>query len=113
MTPGQAERSTHDVRHGTTSLFAALDVATGKVIGTCHRRHRHREFVRFPDEIDATVPAEDGATVHLVLDNDATHKTPAVRRWLARRPRFAVHVTPTSGSWLNQVERVLAEITAK
>lgn len=114
MTPGQAERGTHDyVRHGTTSLFAALDVATGKVIGRCHRRHRQQEFVKFLDEIDAAVPAEEGVTVHLVLDNYATHKAPAVRRWLARHPRFVVHFTPTSGSWLNQVERFFAEITAR
>lgn len=114
MTPGQAERGTHDyVRHGTTSLFAALDVATGKVIGQCHRRHRHQEFVKFLDEIDATVPHEEGVTVHLVLDNYATHKTPAVKRWLARHPRFVVHFTPTSGSWLNQVERFFAQITEK
>ncbi len=114
MTPGQAERGTHDyVRHGTTSLFAALDVATGKVIGRCHRRHRHQEFVRFLDEIDAAVPEDDGVTVHLVMDNYATHKTPAVKRWLARHPRFVVHFTPTSASWLNQVERFFAEITEK
>ena len=114
MTPGQVERGTHDyVRNGTTSLFAALDVATGKVIGRCHRRHRHQEFVRFLDEIDAAVPAEDGVTVHLVMDNDATHKTPAVKRWLARHPRFVVHFTPTSASWINQVERFFAEITEK
>jgi transposase len=114
MTPGQAERGTHDyVRHGTTSLFAALDVATGKVIGTCHRRHRHQEFVRFLAEVDAAIPPGDGVTVHLVMDNYATHKTPAVRRWLAKHPRFVVHFTPTSGSWLNQVERFFAEITEK
>ena len=114
MTPGQAERGTHDyVRHGTTSLFAALDVATGKVIGRCHRRHRQQEFVKFLDEIDAAVPAEEGVTVHLVLDNYATHKAPAVKRWLAKHPRFVVHFTPTSGSWLNQVERFFAEITEK
>lgn len=114
MTPGQAERGTHDyVRHGTTSLFAALDVATGKVIGRCHRRHRHQEFLKFLADIDAAVPAEDGVTVHLVMDNYATHKTPAVRRWLVRHPRFVVHFTPTSASWLNQVERFFAEITEK
>ena len=114
MTPGQAERGTHDyVRNGTTSLFAALDVATGKVIGKCHRRHRHQEFVRFLDEIDAAVPAEDGVAVHLVMDNYATHKTPAVKRWLAKHPRFVVHFTPTSASWINQVERFFAEITEK
>jgi transposase len=114
MTPGQAERGTHDyVRHGTTSLFAALDVATGRVIGRCHRRHRHQEFVKFLDEIDAAVPAEDGVTIHLVMDNYATHKTPAVKRWLARHPRFVVHFTPTSASWINQVERFFAEITER
>ena len=114
MTPGQAERGTHDyVRRGTTSLFAALDVATGKVIGQCQRRHRHQEFVKFLAAIDAAVPAEDGVAIHLVLDNYATHKTPAVKRWLARHPRFVVHFTPTSASWLNQVERFFAEITEK
>lgn len=114
LTPGQAERATHDyVRHGTTSLFAALDVATGKVIGKCQRRHQHQEFLKFLADIDAAVPVEDGVTVHLVMDNSATHKTPAVRKWLARRPRFVVHFTPTSASWLNQVERFFAEITEK
>ncbi|HEX4608860.1 MAG TPA: IS630 family transposase [Urbifossiella sp.] len=114
MTPGQVERGTHDdVRNGTTSRFAALNVAIGTVIGRCHRRHRHQEFVSFLDEIDAAVPAEDGVTVHLVMGNDATHKTPAVKRWLAEHPRFVVHVTPTSASWLHQVERFFAEITEK
>ena len=112
MTPGQAERGTHDYeRHGITSLFAALDVATGAVIGRCYRRHRQQEFVKFLDAIDAAVPEEDGVTVHLVLDNYGTHKTPRVKRWLARHPRFVVHFTPTGGSWLNQVERFFAEIT--
>ena len=114
MTPGQAERGTHDsVRRGTTSLFAALDVATGRAIGRCHRRHRHREFVKLPADIDAAVPHEEGVTIHLVMGNSATHKTPTVRRWLARRPRFVVHFTPTSGSWLNQAERFFAEITER
>jgi transposase len=114
MSPGQAERGTHDyVRHGTTSLFAALNVATGEVIGRCHRRHRQQEFVRFLDLIDAAVPAEDGVTVHIVLDNYGTHKTPRVKRWLLRHPRFVVHFTPTSASWLNQVERFFAEITER
>ena len=114
MTPAQAERGTHDyVRHGTTSLFAALDVATGQVIGKCHRRHRQQEFVAFLREIDAAVPYEEGVTVHLVMDNYATHKTPSVKRWLAARPRFVVHFTPTSASWLNQVERFFAEVTEK
>src|SRR5262245_9406271 len=112
--PGQAERHTHDyVRHGTTSLFAALEVATGKVIGTCYRRHRQQEFVRFLEEIDATLPVEEGVTIHLVLDNYQTHKTPRVKRWLQRHPRFVVHFTPTSASWLNQVERFFAELTEK
>jgi len=112
MSLGQAERGTHDyVRHGTTSLFAALDVATGKVIGRCLRRHRHQEFLKFLADIDATVPNEKGVTVHLILDNYATHKAPAVKRWLAKRPRFVVHFTPTSASWLNQVERFFARIT--
>jgi transposase len=114
MTPGQAERGTHDYeRHGVTSLFAALDVATGRVIGECHRRHRQQEFVKFLDTIDAAVPEEEGVTVHLILDNYATHKTAKVKRWLARHPRFVVHFTPSGGSWLNQVERFFAEITEK
>jgi transposase len=112
--PGQAERHTHDyVRHGTTSLFAALNVATGQVIGTCYRRHRHQEFVKFLEQIDSAVPVEEGVDVHLILDNYGTHKTPAVKRWLLRHPRFVVHFTPTSGSWLNLVERFFAEITEK
>ena len=114
MTPGQAERGTHDyVRHGTTSLFAALNVATGEVIGQCHRRHRQQEFVQFLDHIDATIPAIAGETIHVVMDNYGTHKTPRVKRWLARHPRFVIHFTPTSASWLNQVERFFAEITEK
>jgi transposase len=114
MTPGQAERGTHDyVRHGTTSLFAALNVATGRVVGHCHRRHRQQEFVKFLERIDAAIPPEEGMTVHLVMDNYGTHKTPRVKRWLARHPRFVVHFTPTSASWLNQVERFFAAITEK
>jgi transposase len=112
MRPGQVERRTHDyVRHGTTSLFAALDAQTGKVIGACHRRHRSVEFRKFLDTIDATVPAE--LDVHLVLDNYATHKTALIQRWLAQRPRFQVHFTPTSASWLNLVERWFAALTEK
>jgi transposase len=112
--PGQAERHTHDyARHGTTSLFAALDVATGKVIGKCYRRHRQQEFVRFLEEVDAAIPEEDGVAVHLVMDNYGTHKAPRVRRWLQRHPRYVVHFTPTSGSWLNQVERFFAEVTER
>lgn len=114
MTPGQAERGTHDyVRHGTTSLFAALNVATGAVIGKCHRRHRHQEFVRFLDHLDATLLKEPGVSIHLVLDNYATHKTPAVKAWLLRHPEYHLHFIPTSSSWLNQVERFFAEITEK
>jgi len=112
MRPGQAERRTHDyVRHGTTSLFAALDVATGRVIGECHRRHRSREFLRFLDTIDHTVPAD--LDIHLIMDNYGTHKTAQVRRWFARHPRFHVHFTPTSASWLNLVERWFATLTQK
>jgi transposase len=114
LTPGQAERGTHDYeRHGVTSLFAAFNVATGAVIGACHRRHRQQEFVKFLDRIDAAIPAEDGVVIHLILDNYGTHKTPRVKRWLAKHPRFVVHFTPTSGSWLNQVERFFAAITER
>ena len=110
LRPGRPERRSHDyVRHGTTSLFAALDVATGKVIGQCHRRHRHQEFLRFLKTIDATVPED--LNLHLVLDNYATHKTPRVQRWLLEHPRFHLHFTPTSASWLNQIERWFALIT--
>jgi transposase len=112
MRPGQAERRTHDyVRYGTTSLFAALDVATGRVIGECHRRHRSREFLRFLETIDHTVPAD--LNIHLILDNYGTHKTAQVRRWFARHPRFHVHFTPTSASWLNLVERWFATLSEK
>jgi transposase len=110
MRPGQAERHTHDYyRHGTTSLFAALDIATGKIIGKCHGQHRQQEFVRFLDQIERTVPAH--LEIHLVLDNYATHKAPKVAAWLKKRPRYHLHFTPTSGSWLNQVERWFAKIT--
>lgn len=114
MSPGQVERRTHDyVRHGTTSLFAALNVATGKVIGECHPKHRHQEFIKFLERIDEEIPETPGVEIHLVMDNYATYKTPKVRRWLTRRPRYHVHFTPTSASWLNQVERFFAEITEK
>jgi transposase len=114
MTPGQAERGTHDyVRHGTTSLFAALNVATGEVIGRCHRRHRHQEFLKFLNHLDATLPKKPGVAIHIVLDNYATHKTPAVKRWFLRHPEYHLHFTPTSSSWLNQVERFFAQITEK
>jgi transposase len=112
MRPGQPERRTHDyVRHGTTSLFAALDVKAGTVIGHCHARHRAIEFRKFLDRIDADVPPD--LDVHLILDNYATHKTPRVRRWFARHPRYHLHFTPTSASWLNLVERWFVEITRK
>lgn len=112
MRPGQLERRTHDyVRHGTTSLFAALDVATGKVIGECHRRHRSTEFRKFLDTIEASVPRS--LDVHLILDNYGTHKTALIRRWLAKRPRFHVHFTPTGASWINLVERWFATLTMK
>ncbi len=112
MTPGQAERGTHDyVRNGTTSLFAALNVATGAVIGKCYRRHRQQEFIRFLNEIDAQLERAPGAEIHIVLDNYGTHKTPAVKRWFERHPEYHLHFTPTSGSWLNQVERFFAAIT--
>jgi len=112
MRPGQIERHTHDYRrHGTTSLFAALDAKTGKVLGVCKQRHRSVEFIGFLDHIDAAVPAE--LSVHIILDNYATHKTAAVHRWLAKRPRYHLHFTPTSSSWLNLVERWFAALTEK
>jgi transposase len=113
LRPGLPEQRTHDYeRHGTTSLFAALDIATGKVIGECHRRHRHQEFLKFMELVDSRLPA-DAAELHLVLDNYGTHKTPKVVRWFARHPRYHLHFTPTSASWVNQIERWFAEITQK
>jgi transposase len=112
LMPGTPERRSHDyVRHGTTSLFAALDMATGEVIGSTHRRHRAIEFKKFLEIIDAEVPAH--LDVHLILDNYGTHKTPLIHRWLLRHPRFHLHFTPTSSSWLNMVERWFAELTNK
>ena len=112
LAPGVAERRTHDyMRHGTTTLFAALDIATGEVIGRLHRRHRSQEFLKFLKTIDERVP--DDLDVHLVMDNYGTHKTPAVKNWFVRHPRFHVHFTPTSASWLNQVERWFATLTQK
>ena len=109
---GYVEGVTHDYqRHGTTTLFAALDVATGQVLAQCRERHRHQEFLGFLRHIDASVP--EGLEVHLVLDNYATHKHPKVKAWLARRPRYHVHFTPTYSSWLNQVERWFGLITEK
>jgi transposase len=110
LRPGQVERRAHDYkRHGTTSLFAALDAKSGKVIGQLHRRHRALEFRKFLDKIDAEVPPE--FAVHLILDNYSTHKTAAIKRWLLRHPRFQLHFTPTSSSWLNLVERWFALLT--
>jgi transposase len=112
LRPGLPERQTHDYeRHGTTTLFAALNVLEGTVIGQCQPKHRHQEFLRFLEKIDASV--ESGLDVHLVLDNYGTHKHPEVKKWLAQRPRYQLHFTPTSSSWLNQIERWFAEITRK
>ena len=110
LASGIPERRTHDyMRHGTTTLFAALDIATGEVIGELHRRHRSSEFLQFLRTIEANVPSE--LDVHLVMDNYGTHKTPSIKAWFARNPRFHVHFTPTSASWLNQVERWFATLT--
>lgn len=112
LAPGVPERRTHDyMRHGTTTLFAALDIATGEVIGRLHRRHRSQEFLKFLKIIDQQVPED--LDVHLVMDNYGTHKTQAVQNWFVRHPRFHVHFTPTSASWLNQVERWFATLTQK
>ncbi len=112
MRPGQAERRAHDyLRHGTTSLFAALDTQTGKVIGQTHRHHRSAEFRRFLDTVEDNVPPE--LDVHLILDNYATHKTATIQRWFVKRPRFHAHFTPTAASWLNLVERWFAALTEK
>src|SRR5690242_1415891 len=112
LRPGQLERRTHDYkRHGTTSLFAALELKSSRVIGQMHRRHRSHEFRRFLDTIEANVPAD--LDVHIILDNYGTHKTASIRKWFAKRPRFHVHFTPTYASWINLVERWFAEITNK
>ena len=112
LRPGQLERRTHDYkRHGTTSLFAALELKTSHVIGQLHRRHRSQEFRRFLDTLETNVPTELDA--HIILDNYGTHKTAIIRKWFAKRPRFHVHFTPTYGSWINLVERWFAEITNK
>ena len=112
LRPGQLERGTHDYkRHGTTSLFAALELKTSRVIGQLHRRHRSREFREFLDVIEAQVPAD--LEVHIIVDNYGTHKTAMIRKWFAKRPRFHVHFTPTYGSWINLVERWFAELTNK
>jgi transposase len=112
MLPGVPERATHDYkRSGTSSLFAALDIASGKVIGSLHARHRTIEFKKFLNQIDQAVPAD--LDVHLILDNYTTHKTKAIQRWLLAHPRFHLHFTPTGASWLNLVERWFAELTNK
>lgn len=112
MLPGTPQRATHDYkRAGTSSLYAALDITTGKVIGSLHARHRAIEFKKFLQNIDRAVPTE--LDVHVILDNSSTHKTPAVKKWLLAHPRFVLHFTPTSSSWLNLVERWFAELTNK
>jgi transposase len=112
MRPGQVERHTHDyVRHGTTSLFAALDVAAGKVIGRCFARHRAAEFGKFLDTVEKAMPKD--LDVHVVMDNSSTHKTKLIRDWFAKRPLWRMHFTPTSSSWINQVERFFALLTEK
>lgn len=112
MLPGTPQRATHDYkRSGTSSLYAALDLTTGKVIGSLHARHRAIEFKKFLQTIDGEVP--DDLDVHVILDNASTHKAPAIKRWLAAHPRFHLHFTPTSSSWLNLVERWFAELTTK
>ena len=112
LAPGVPARQSHDYeRHGVTSLFAAMDVASGVTISQCYRRHRQQEFLRFLNDIDANLPR--GLEVHLVMDNYGTHKVSKVRTWLARHPRYHVHFTPTSASWLNLVERLFAEVTER
>ena len=112
MKRGRAGTMTHDYkRHGTTTLFAALNVLDGTVIGRCMQRHRHQEFIRFLNAVEAEVPA--GKMVHVILDNYATHKHPKVRDWLDRHPRFVFHFTPTSCSWLNAVENFFAKLTRR
>ena len=112
LAPGVPARQSHDYeRHGVTSLFAAMDVASGVTISNCYRRHRHQEFLRFLQQIEASMPS--GLDVHLVMDNYGTHKVVKVRNWLARHPRYQVHFTPTSSSWLNLVERLFAEVTER
>ncbi len=112
LRPGVPARQTHDyVRNGTTSLFAALDVATGKVLASFHHRQRHQEFLRFLERVDAAIPEQ--LDIHLIMDNYGTHKMPKVKRWFARRPRYHLHFTPTSASWLNQVERFFGLLTER
>ncbi len=110
--PGVPARQSHDYeRHGVTSLFAALNVKTGETIAACHRRHRHQEFLNFLNHIDTSLPV--GADIHIVMDNYGTHKVEKVRKWFIRHPRYHVHFTPTSASWLNMVERLFGEVTER
>ncbi len=112
MLPGTPQRATHDYeRNGTTSLYAALNIKSGEIISALHQRHRGVEFLKFLKTIDKNVP--DELAVHLVLDNASSHKTPTIRRWLAQHPRFVLHFTPTSSSWINLVERWFGELTTK
>ena len=107
MRPGQIERRTHDYeRHGTTTLFAALDVKAGTIVGQCMPRHRAQEFRKFLDEIERNVPAD--LDMHVIMDNASSHKTKLIRHWFAKRQRWHAHFTPTSSSWINQVERFFA-----
>ncbi len=112
LRPGMPEAQTHDyIRHGTTSLFASLNILTGEVIGRCHPRHRHQEFLKFLKAIDQEIPEEEGVEIHLVMDNYGTHKVDKVTRWLKRHPHYHVHFTPTGSSWSNQIERWFAKLT--
>lgn len=114
MDIGRPEYQTHDyIRHGTTSLFAALEVANGKVTGQCYSKHRHQEFLKFLKHLNKTYPENPGESLHLIVDNYATHNTPAVRKWLFAHPRFVLHFTPTGASWLNQIERFFGLITSQ
>ncbi len=116
MGPGHPERRSHDyVRHGTTSLFAALDVKTGQVIGRCQKRHRQQDLMRFLDDVDEAVRETHAfdVAVHLAMDNYGAHKAPQVKRWLQKHPRYHLHFTPTSASWLNLVERIFSGLTTK
>jgi transposase len=114
MDLGRPECQTHDyIRHGTTSLFAALEVASGKITGKCYGKHRQQEFLKFLKLIDKTYPEQPEETLHLIVDNYATHNTPTVRKWLLAHPRFVLHFTPTGASWLNQIERFFGLITSQ
>ena len=114
LRPGLPERQTHDyIRHGTTSLFAAYNTLTGEVMGHCHQKHRHQEFLHFLERIDQAYPDDRSTQLHIVMDNYATHKVAKVQRWFVRHPRFHVHYTPTGSSWLNLVERFFGKITTE